>query len=103
MQRSAVQRHPDRAPRLDRPRERLGPEVLEPRPERDVRVPRHLRLHRDEALDRRERGRAPPAQQELSREERAVQLAVRQHAGAWRHRPMLPDTPEARDGSSWLP
>ena len=38
-------------PALEQLRHRLRPEVLEPRPERRVRVVRHLCLHPDEVVD----------------------------------------------------
>ena len=50
-------------PALEQLRQRLRPEPLEPRPERRVRVVRHLRLHADEMFDRRERGPCAPLEQ----------------------------------------
>jgi hypothetical protein len=51
-------------------------EALEPRPERDVRVARHLRLQPDEVADDVERRKVDPPQQVLARERRPVQRAI---------------------------
>jgi hypothetical protein len=52
VQRPAEQRHPDGTVLLQRVGQRLDAERLEARPERDVRIARHLRLERDEPLHR---------------------------------------------------
>ena len=70
---------PHELPALEQLRQRLRPEALEPRPERRVRVVRHLRLHADEVLDGRERRQRRPLEQELARERGAVQRPVAQH------------------------
>jgi hypothetical protein len=58
-------------------------ERLEARPQRDVRVLGHLRLHADEPLDHLERGLARAREQALPREQCAVQRAIGQ--GLRRH------------------
>ena len=58
-------------------------EPLEPRPQRDMRVGRHLRLQPDEVLDRRERVEPGPGEQQLAGERGAVQrpIAEQLHGG----------------------
>ena len=76
MERPAEQGHPNGASVLHRFGERRRAEAVEPRPERHVGIPRHLRLQADEALDRVECTDASPAKQHLPIEERAVQRSA---------------------------
>ena len=69
----AHRRHADDSMLLEQGRERLRPEAGEPAPERDVRIPRHLRLQPDQMLDRLEDRQLDPPQQELPLERRSVQ------------------------------
>ena len=72
--------HRLRAPRAARD-ELGGLEALQPRPQRRSTAVRHLRLHADEVLDRF-RGRAVLArEQELAREQGAVEGAAAQRVG----------------------
>ena len=68
----------DRAP-LERARELLAAEALDPRPEVDVRRLDALRVQRADALERARDRQAGALEQELPREQRAVQLAHGQH------------------------
>ena len=70
--------------RARRPLELRDLEAFEPRPEGDVRRGRPLRLERAEALDRARGGQARSLQQELPREQRAVQLPQREDAFGYR-------------------
>ena len=51
----------------------VGPKALDPRPEAQVGVRRHLCLHADQAFDDVESGKLLPLKEELSREEGTVQ------------------------------
>ena len=75
---------PHRRARRDQLAQRRGPEVAQPRPERHVRVRRHLRLHPHEPLEHRRHGGRAALEQPLAREERAVQRALAE--GRLRHR-----------------
>ena len=75
-----VQRRPKRTCLDDRSaseavRELLLPKAVEPRPERDVRRRRVLRLQRDEPLDRAGGRKPRPLDEQLPGEQRAIQLA----------------------------
>jgi hypothetical protein len=65
----------NRAALGDRRAELAGCEGLEARPERDVRVLRHLRLHAHEPLDHLDRGDVGAREQTLALEECAIQPA----------------------------
>ncbi len=52
-----------------------GPEALEAGPEPDVGIRRHLRLHAHQPFDGRFGGEPPPLQQELPRQQRAIEGA----------------------------
>src|SRR5207244_3222341 len=56
------------------------PEPVEARPQRDVWRWRVLRLQSNEPLDGSQQRQAPPLREQLSREERAVELAQRDRA-----------------------
>jgi hypothetical protein len=60
----------------------VGPEALEPSPEGEVGVPRHLRLEADEVADCVERGQVRALEEELPRERRTVEGSERQTVGA---------------------
>jgi hypothetical protein len=80
VQRPAEQRHTDGTALLQCVGQRLGAERLDPGPERDVGIARHLRLERDEPLHRL-KGRHPSTpQQQLALEQCSVQRALRQDA-----------------------
>jgi hypothetical protein len=68
--------------------ERRALEAFEPRPEREVRGRGQLRLQPREPLDRPRRRQPLPAQQQLSQQRRAVQLALREDP--LRHATTLP-------------
>ena len=57
------------------PRQLLLPKAVEPRPERDVRRRRVLRLQRDEPLDGADRRESRALDEQLPSEQRAIQLA----------------------------
>ena len=76
VQRRSEQTHANGSAVGDRFRQRIGTEAIQSRPERDVRIPRLLRLHADQPLDRLEDGHPAPAQQHLPFEQGAVQRAV---------------------------
>ncbi len=80
VQRPAHQRRLQHETAPDRALERLAPEAGGAAPDPDVRRRRPLGLHPREPLDRRERRDAPPLEQQLPRQRRAVQLAQRQDA-----------------------
>ena len=90
----------DRAPHHDDPHDLPGLEQLrhdlrvegsEARPEADVRVAGHLRLHADQVLDHGKRGSIGPHQEVLAGEGGAVQRAIAEQVG--RHRLiLLPET-----------
>ena len=82
MKRGPQEPHADRASLGHRLRQGLGTEPIQPRPQRDVRVSRHLRLHRDEPLDGVERLHPAPAEQHLPFEQGSVQGAASEHARA---------------------
>jgi len=84
VERGPQQPHPHRGAFGDRPRQRLGTEAIQPRPQRDVGVSRHLRLHPDQPLDRLERPHPAPAEQHLPLEQRSVQGSAFEHARAGR-------------------
>jgi len=63
---------------LDEPREILGAEAVEPRPQAVVRRVRVLRLHRDEVAHRLDGASALAPEQELAGEQRAVEVPPRQ-------------------------
>ena len=67
-------------------RQRLGPEVFEPRPERRVGVVRDLRLQPDEVLDRREWRQRSSLEQQLAGKCRPVERPAAQNLV---HRPIL--------------
>ena len=69
---------------LDRGPETLALESLEPRPERDVRRRRPLRLQRREALDRGHDRDGCSLEEHLARERGAIQLAQREHRSVHR-------------------
>ena len=54
----------------------LGPEPIQARPQRDVGISRHLRLHADEPFDRVECIDPAPPEQHLAFEQRAVERAA---------------------------
>ena len=61
----------------------IGPKALDPRPEAQVGVRRHLRLHADQAFDDVEGGKLLALKEELSCEEGTVQRPLgedRRHA-----------------------
>jgi hypothetical protein len=62
----------------DRVAQLLRAEAVEPRPQRDVRVRRLLRLHPDEPLDRLQRRPGGTHEQTLARQQGAVERAVGQ-------------------------
>jgi hypothetical protein len=80
VERGPQQPHPHRAAFGDRPRQRLGTEAIQPRPQRDVGIARHLRLQADQAFDGVGRGDPAPPEQELALEQRAVERAAPEHA-----------------------
>jgi hypothetical protein len=80
VERGPEQPHPDRATFGDRPRQRLGTEAIEPRPERDVGVARHLGLQADQALDGVGHRDPAPSEQQLAFEQRAVERAAPEDA-----------------------
>ena len=65
---------------LERPREGVALEAVEARGERQVRRRRVLRLEPAEPLDGAGRGERLSLEQELTREERPVELAPREDA-----------------------
>ena len=71
------QRLHEPAPR-ERLRQLVALEALEPRPEREVRARRRLRLQAAEPLDRLHRAQRLPLEQELPLEQGAVELAPRE-------------------------
>ena len=99
MERAAHHSCLDHTPVDERARELLLAEPLEARPERDVRRRRVLRLHRHEPRDRFHDGHPPPLEQQLAREQRAVQLAQRQDARHAR-RTDLVSAPSSANASS---
>ena len=76
VQRPAEQGHADRAPLGERLGQPLGAEPIQARPQRDVGISRHLRLHADEPFDRVERVDPAPSEQHLAFEQRAVERAA---------------------------
>ncbi len=76
VQRPAEQGHPDRAPIAERLGQPLGAEPIQTRPQRDVGISRHLRLHADEPFDRVQRLDPAPTEQHLAFEQRAVERAA---------------------------
>ena len=82
VQRAAHQRALDDLLAPERPRELLSTEVLEPRPERDVRRRDPLPLESGEALDRPGRAEPLAAQEQLPEEQGSVELRKRQDAHA---------------------
>ncbi len=75
--RPAEERALDEHPALERPRQLLTAEVLDPRPKRDVRGRRVLRLDSADPVDDAGQRQAHALEQQLAREQRAVQLALR--------------------------
>jgi hypothetical protein len=67
MNRRAHERGAYRVATGDQPRQLIRLEPVEPRPERDVGIARHLRLHADEILDRPRYGSFFTPQEELPR------------------------------------
>jgi hypothetical protein len=82
MKRCAQEPQADRASLGDRLRQGLGTEPIKPRPQRDVRVSRHLRLHRDQPFDGVERLHPAPAEQHLPFEQGSVQGPTSERARA---------------------
>ena len=78
VQRPAQESRLDDGSRGQRAGQLLLREPVQPRPERDVRRRRVLRLKRDEAPDGAPHGHTPAVEQHLTEEERAVQVAQRQ-------------------------
>jgi hypothetical protein len=76
----AHQRGLDGAPALERAREILETEALEARPEPDVPRRRVLRLQAGDLLERPAEGQARPFEEQLTCEQRAVQVARREDA-----------------------
>ena len=72
--RPAHERQPHGLARLEQPLQLLGAEALEPRPERDVRILRLLRLQADEVLDRLGGRPLHPPEQELPLQQGPIQL-----------------------------
>jgi hypothetical protein len=70
----------DDLPLFERARQLLLAKAGEARPERDVRRRRVLRLQSAEPLNRLLHAELPSLKQQLPFEERAVELAQRQHA-----------------------
>jgi hypothetical protein len=68
----------DSAP-LERPRQVLPAEALDPRPEVDVGRLDALRVQRADALERPRDRQPRPLEQQLAREQRAIQLPDGQH------------------------
>ena len=75
----AHQGRTDRLPIGDQVTQLLRAETDEPRPEADVRVDRHLRLHADQSLDRVGRGKGRAFEEQLSSQGGAVQRPDREH------------------------
>jgi hypothetical protein len=69
----------------DQVRQLLRLEPVEPRPQGDVRIAWHLRLHTDEMLDRLGDRPLLAAQQELSCQQRAVERALAQRRACQVH------------------
>ncbi len=90
VQRPALEQRLDEPPTRQRPGELVALEALEPRPERQVRARRGLRLQAAEPLDRLHGRQAVPLEQELSLEQGAVQLAPREDPLGRRHPATLP-------------
>src|SRR5215472_14718369 len=82
---SAQDRRLDERPASQRPRQRLALEPLEARPERDVRRRRVLRLDAAHPLDRPRQRQARALEQQLSRQHRTVELALREDSLRVRH------------------
>jgi hypothetical protein len=76
------QRRPDEPPLLERPRQLLAAKAFEPRPECDVGRVRPLCLQTGDPLDGPSERELVPSQQHLPLEQRAIQLAQREHAFA---------------------
>ncbi len=85
--RRSHQGNPHDPARLEELGELLGPEALESRPERRVRVMRFLRLESDEVPNRVECSEGSSLEQELPRKRRAVQGSRRQ--GVCAHRKIV--------------
>ena len=86
--RVAHERETHRPPALDESRQLVSPKAFEARPQRDVRLIGCLCLHPDEALDHRSRGEALAFQQELTRQEGAVEV-TRAHDPRWFGHPAI--------------
>ncbi len=80
VQRHAEQGGLDDLPLLECPRQLLLAEVLQARPQADVRRGGVLSLQSADAFDRPWYGELPPLEQQLTFEQRAIQLAQREHA-----------------------
>jgi len=85
MERGAHGDDADDAPLEQQRRELLRTEMIEPRPQRRVRVQRDLRLQTDEVLDRVEHRQGRPAEQQLALQRRSVQRLQAENLRA--HRP----------------
>ena len=69
---------PNGTPLGDQLRELRGLKALDARPERGVRVGRHLRLHADQPLDDLDGRQLDPLEQHLPRQQGPIELAARQ-------------------------
>ena len=96
MDRSAHQPRADGTAIGDELRELVSAEADETRPQRDVRVGRHLRLHADEVFDRALRGHLRAAQQELPLEQRPIE-----HAPAEDHAAGIVEPEIRAEGVRW--
>ena len=76
MDRAPHERRPCRTPLAQRVAELERIEAAHPRPERDVRIARHLGLQADQPPDRVEDTDASPAKQHLAFQQRAVQRSA---------------------------
>jgi hypothetical protein len=92
MDRRAEQRSLDDRPSLERPRERVALEAVEPRPQPDVHRRRVLRLDTPDPPERL-RQRVPGAlEQQLAGEQRPVELLLAEGALGLGHRQALTET-----------
>ena len=75
MDRRSHQRRADEFPPLDEPRHLFGLKVIQPRPQTEIRIARHLRLHAHQMLDGFDCGPFLADQEKLPRQQRAVECA----------------------------
>jgi len=78
--RLAHQRPLDDAPSLERTREIVPPKPVETGPEPDVCIRRVLVLDAANALERSRKRQSRPFEQELTREQRSIQVSLRENA-----------------------